>query len=134
MVGLRFSLTVLCPSGMRIRIPLGNRNPLRWATGKDEGEETSCRGKGAGKVPSPGWAQGSGDAVLAQAGARRSTHLSHPPHVHTYDWLDPSSSPAYWDPDDAVHRGQPAGPEQGLEWGRQRQTAQQRTFPWGQLP
>lgn len=96
MVGLRFGPTVLCPSGTRIRIPVGNRNPLRWATGKDEGEETSFKGKRAGKCPAPGGHKGVGrQPVLAQAGARRNTR---PPHVQTSDWLDPSSSPAYREP------------------------------------
>lgn len=54
MLGLRFGPRVLFPSGTRTRIPGGNRNSPRRATGKDEGEETRYRGEGAGKVPSPG--------------------------------------------------------------------------------
>lgn len=35
-VGQRFRPHILFPSGTRIRVLAGNRNPLRWATGKGE--------------------------------------------------------------------------------------------------
>lgn len=36
-VGQRFGTSVLLPSGARIRIPVGNKNPLRWTTEKEDG-------------------------------------------------------------------------------------------------
>lgn len=53
-VGQRFDPKVLLPSGTITRTLGGNRNSLRWATGKEEGEETLYRGEEAGKVPNLG--------------------------------------------------------------------------------